>query len=60
MFRNRPVFFKGQRWIEFEYRGVIPQLASVDRLPPKSPKRANQIAAVTDLYGVSTKPSIMH
>jgi len=26
----------------------------LDRLPPKSPERANQIAAVADLYGVST------
>lgn len=26
----------------------------LDRLPPKSPERTNQIAAVADLYGVST------
>ena len=26
----------------------------LDRLPPKSPERAPQIAAIADLYGIST------
>jgi hypothetical protein len=26
----------------------------LDRLPPKSPERADQVAAVAELYGVST------